>query len=47
MNTQYSLEKTSYLRGVLTHSRNRIKEIRRNQPNPSSVETFSIMGHLR
>jgi hypothetical protein len=31
---------------VLIHSRNRIKEIRRNQPNPSSVETVRIVLFL-
>jgi hypothetical protein len=30
---------------VLNHLRNRIKEIRRNQPNPSSGESFRIDPH--
>jgi hypothetical protein len=30
------------MKGVLNHSRNRIKEIRRNQPNRQSGETFRI-----
>jgi hypothetical protein len=32
------------MKGVLNHSRNRIKEIRRNQPNRQSGETFRIHG---
>ena len=39
-----SLEQTSYMKGVLNHSRNRIKEIRKNQCNRQSGETFSISG---
>jgi hypothetical protein len=30
------------MKGVLNHSQNRIKEIRRNQPNRQSGETFRI-----
>jgi hypothetical protein len=30
------------MKGVLNHSRNRIKEIRKNQPNRQSGETFRI-----
>jgi hypothetical protein len=32
------------MKGVLNHSRNRIKEIRKNQPNRQSGETFRIVS---
>jgi hypothetical protein len=34
------------MKGVLNHSRNRINEIRKNQPNRQSGETFRIMSSL-
>jgi hypothetical protein len=34
------------MKGVLNHLRNRIKEIRKNQPNRQSGETFRIMQAL-